>query len=89
MHVFNKLNAAPVSAQTLIPRKDVIIDGIVKSTIHSFMDLLDGLYQILMRERDIQFIAVSTPAVCYGSGWLCHKVLVMPQPHSTDASQIC
>ena len=60
MHAFNKLNAATVPAQMPIPRKDVIIDGMSKSTIFSSMDLMDGFYQILMRERDIPFTAVST-----------------------------
>uniref|UniRef100_A0AAV1V9U7 Reverse transcriptase domain-containing protein n=1 Tax=Peronospora matthiolae TaxID=2874970 RepID=A0AAV1V9U7_9STRA len=49
LHAFNKLNAATVPAQTSIPRKDVIIDGMAKSTIFSSMDLMDGFYQILMR----------------------------------------
>ena len=62
VHAFNKLNAATVPAQTPIPRKDVIIDGMSKSTIFSSMDLMDGFYQILMRERDIPFTAVSTPS---------------------------
>uniref|UniRef100_A0AAV1TEE7 Reverse transcriptase n=1 Tax=Peronospora matthiolae TaxID=2874970 RepID=A0AAV1TEE7_9STRA len=38
VHAFNKLNAATVPAQTPIPRKDVIIDGMSKSTIFSSMD---------------------------------------------------
>ena len=61
-HAFNKLNAATVPAQTPIPRNDVIIDGMVKSTIFSSMDLMDGFYQILMRGRDILYTAVSTPS---------------------------
>jgi hypothetical protein len=65
VHAFNKLNAATRPAQTPIPRKDVIIDGMVKSSIFS-MDLLD---QILMRDRDIPYTAVSTPVGCSGSGW--------------------
>ena len=73
VHAFNKLNAATVPAQTPIPRKDVIIDGMSKSTIFSSMDLMDGFYQILMRERDIPFTAVSTPS---GMLW---EWLVMPQ----------
>ena len=68
VHAFNKLNAATVLAQTPIPRKDIIIDGMSKSTIFSSMDLMDGFYQILMRERDITYTAVSTPVVCCGSG---------------------
>ena len=68
MHAFNKLNAATVPAQTPIPRKDVIIDGMSKSTIVSSMDLMDGFYQILMPERNIPFTEVSIPpAVCCGS----------------------
>ena len=61
MHAFNKLNAATEPAQTPIPRKDVLIDGMSKSFIFSSMDLMDGFYQIIMRERDIPFMAVSTP----------------------------
>ena len=95
VHAFNKLNAASVPARIPIPRKDVIIASIAKSTIFSSMELMDGFYHFLMRERDIPYTAVSTP-----SGMLC-EWLVMPQglsnaraayrfvTHSTDASQIC
>ena len=51
VHAFNKLNAATIPAQTPIPRKSVIIDGMSKSTVFSSMDLMDGFYQILMSER--------------------------------------
>ena len=37
------------------------------------MDLMDGFYQILMRERDIPYTAVSTPS---GMFW---EWLVIPQ----------
>uniref|UniRef100_A0AAV1TM89 Pol protein n=1 Tax=Peronospora matthiolae TaxID=2874970 RepID=A0AAV1TM89_9STRA len=50
VHAFNKLNAATVPAQTPIPRKDVIIDGVAKSTISSITYLIDGLYHIPMRD---------------------------------------
>uniref|UniRef100_H3GU71 Reverse transcriptase domain-containing protein n=1 Tax=Phytophthora ramorum TaxID=164328 RepID=H3GU71_PHYRM len=43
------------------------------STIFSTLDLRDGFYQILMRESDIPFTAVSTPS---GMLW---EWLVMPQ----------
>ena len=68
-----KVDAAAVPAQTPIPRKDVIIDGMAKSTILSSMDLRDGFYQILMRERDIPYTAVSTPSS------MLWEWLVMPQ----------
>ena len=77
VHAFNKLNAATILAQTPIPRKDVFIDGMSKSTIFSSMDLMDGFYQILMRERDIPFTAVSTPS---GMLW---EWLVMQQGMSS------
>ena len=73
VHAFNKLNAATIPAQTPIPRKDVIIDGMQGSTIFSTIDLTDGFYQILMRVKDIPFTAVSTPS---GMLW---EWLVMPQ----------
>uniref|UniRef100_A0AAV1V6G6 Reverse transcriptase domain-containing protein n=2 Tax=Peronospora matthiolae TaxID=2874970 RepID=A0AAV1V6G6_9STRA len=60
VHAFNKWNTATALAQKPIPTKDVIIDGVAKSTIFSSMDLLDGFYQILTRERDIPYTAVST-----------------------------
>ena len=72
VHAFNKLNAATIPAMTPIPRKDVIIDGMQGSTVFSTMDLRDGFYQILMRERDIPFAAVSTPS---GMLW---EWIVMP-----------
>jgi hypothetical protein len=73
VHAFNKLNAATVPAQTPIPRKDAIIDGMQGSTVFSAIDLRDGFYQILMRESDIPLTAVSTPS---GMLW---EWLVMPQ----------
>ncbi|KAG2967902.1 hypothetical protein PC120_g26892 [Phytophthora cactorum] len=53
IHAYNKLNDATITVQTPIPRKDVIIDSMAKSTIYSALDLRDGFYQILMRESDI------------------------------------
>ena len=73
VHAFNKLNDATVPAQTPIPRKDVIIDGMQGSTIFSTLDLRDGFYQILMRDKDIPLTAVSTP------GGMLWEWLVMPQ----------
>uniref|UniRef100_H3H1U4 Reverse transcriptase domain-containing protein n=1 Tax=Phytophthora ramorum TaxID=164328 RepID=H3H1U4_PHYRM len=73
VHAYNKLNDATVPAQTLIPRKDVIIDSMTSSTIFSTLDLRDGFYQTLMRESDIPLTAVSTPS---GMLW---EWLVMPQ----------
>ena len=73
MHSFNKLNAATVPAQMQIPRKDVIIDGMAKSTIVSSMDLMNGFYHIIMHEQNIPYTAVSTPS---GMLW---EWLVMPQ----------
>ncbi|KAG2944403.1 hypothetical protein PC117_g9055 [Phytophthora cactorum] len=73
VHAYNKLNDATIPAQTPIPRKDVIIDSMAKSTIYSVLDLRDGFYQILMRESDIPLTAVSTPR---GMLW---EWLVMPQ----------
>ena len=73
VHAFNKLNTATVPAQTPILRKDVIIDGMSKSTIFSSMDLMDSFYQIIMRERDIPYTVGSTP-----SGML-REWIVMPQ----------
>ncbi|KAG3140453.1 hypothetical protein PI126_g16000 [Phytophthora idaei] len=73
VHAYNKLNDATIPAQTPIPRKDVVIDSIAKSTIYSALDLRDGFYQILMRESDIALTAVNTPS---GMLW---EWLVMPQ----------
>ncbi|POM60218.1 reverse transcriptase [Phytophthora palmivora] len=73
VHAYNKLNEATVPAQTPIPRKDVIIDSMAKSTIYSALDLRDSFYQILMRERDVPLTAVSATSDML---WEC---LVMPQ----------
>ncbi|GMF42704.1 unnamed protein product [Phytophthora fragariaefolia] len=73
VHAFNKLNAATISAQTPIPRKDVLQNNMVGCTLYSALDLVDGYYQLLMRASDIPLTAVSTPS---GMLW---EWLVMPQ----------
>ncbi|POM80046.1 Pol protein [Phytophthora palmivora] len=73
VHTYNKLNNATVPAQTPIPRKDVLLNNMSGCTLYSALDLVDGYYQILMRESDIPLTAVSTPS---GMLW---EWLVMPQ----------
>ncbi|POM70234.1 RNA-directed DNA polymerase, partial [Phytophthora palmivora] len=59
--------------QTPIPRKDVLLNNMSGCTLYSALDLVDGYYQILMRESDIPLTTVSTPS---GMLW---EWLVMPQ----------
>ncbi|GMF49716.1 unnamed protein product [Phytophthora fragariaefolia] len=73
VHAFNKLNAATISAQTLILRKDVLQNNMVGCTLYSALDLVDGYYQLLMRVSDIPITAVNTPS---GMLW---EWLHMPQ----------
>ena len=73
VHAFNRLNDATIPAQTPIPRKDMILDAMQGSVLFSTLDLMDGFYQILMRESDVPLTAVSTPS---GMLW---EWLVMPQ----------
>ncbi|POM76391.1 Pol protein [Phytophthora palmivora] len=47
-------------------RKDVLLNNMSGCTLYSALDLVDGYYQILMRESAIPLTAVSTP-----SGMLC------------------
>ncbi|GMF33034.1 unnamed protein product [Phytophthora fragariaefolia] len=54
-------------------RKDVLLNNTAGCTLYSVLDLVDGFYQILMRESDIPLTAVSTPS---GMLW---EWLVMPQ----------
>ncbi|POM60422.1 LOW QUALITY PROTEIN: Pol protein [Phytophthora palmivora] len=67
------LNNATVPAQTPIPRKDVLLNNMSGCTLYSALDLVDGYYQILMRESDALLTAVSTPS---GMLW---EWLVIPQ----------
>ncbi|OWY96137.1 polyprotein, partial [Phytophthora megakarya] len=55
------------------PRKDMVLDSMAGSAIYSAIDLTDGFYQILMREKDTPLTAVITPS---GILW---EWLVMPQ----------
>ncbi|KAE9282402.1 hypothetical protein PF008_g27649 [Phytophthora fragariae] len=73
VHAFNKLNAATISASMPIPRKDVLQNSMAGCTVFSALDMVDGYYQLLMRESDIPLTAVSTPS---GMLW---EWLVMPQ----------
>ncbi|POM80980.1 RNA-directed DNA polymerase [Phytophthora palmivora] len=73
VHAYNKLNNTMVPAQMPIPRKDVLLKNMSGCTLYSALDLVDGYYQILMRESDIPLTAVSTPS---GMLW---EWLVIPQ----------
>ncbi|KAG2873976.1 hypothetical protein PC114_g25552 [Phytophthora cactorum] len=73
VHAYNKLNDATIPAQTLIPRKDVIIDSMAKNTIYSALDLRDGFYQILMRESDIALMAMRDFAPSYFDDVFVHS----------------
>ncbi|KAE8886275.1 hypothetical protein PF002_g9384 [Phytophthora fragariae] len=73
VHAFNKWNDATISAQTPIPRKDMVLDTMSDSVIYTVINLTDGFYQILVRESDIPLTAVSTPSV------MLWEWLVMPQ----------
>ncbi|KAE8907376.1 hypothetical protein PF005_g14744 [Phytophthora fragariae] len=61
VHAFNKLSAATIPASTPIPRKDVLQSNMPGCTIICALDMVDGYYQMLMRESDIPLTAVSTP----------------------------
>ncbi|POM81004.1 Pol protein [Phytophthora palmivora] len=69
VHAYNKLDNATVPEQTPIPRKDVLLNNMSGCTLYSALDLVDGYYQILMRESDIPLTAASTPSGCFGSGY--------------------
>ncbi|KAE9241494.1 hypothetical protein PF004_g7023 [Phytophthora fragariae] len=73
VHAFNKLNDPTIPAQTPISRKDMVLDTMYGSTKFSAIDLMDGFYQILMREADVPLTAVSTPSE------ILWEWLVMPQ----------
>ncbi|POM64856.1 Retrotransposon nucleocapsid protein [Phytophthora palmivora] len=57
VHAYYKLNNATVPAQTPIPHKDVLLNNMSGSTLYSVLDLVDGYYQILMRESNIPLTA--------------------------------
>ncbi|POM66727.1 Gag protein [Phytophthora palmivora] len=57
VHANNKLNNAMVPAQTPISPKGVLLNNMSGCTLYSALDLIDGYYQILMRESDIPLTA--------------------------------
>ena len=61
VNAYNKLNTATILAQTPIPRKDILLNSVGKSTIYSALDLKGGYYQVLMNVTDAAKTAVSTP----------------------------
>ncbi|KAJ0410006.1 hypothetical protein ATCC90586_000865 [Pythium insidiosum] len=69
VHAFNKLNDTTIPAQTPIPRKDMILDSMSGSEVFTAINLMDGFYQILMREQDIPPQQSTPRAGSYGSGW--------------------
>ena len=73
VNAFNKLNDATIPSQTLIPHKDMVLSTIPSREIVSAIDLVDWSYQILTKDSDIPFTAVSIPN---GMQW---EMLVMSQ----------
>ncbi|POM81175.1 LOW QUALITY PROTEIN: Hypothetical protein PHPALM_891 [Phytophthora palmivora] len=73
VHAYNKLNNATVPAQTQNPSTSSSLQLSLHWSLYSALDLVDGYYQILMRESDIPLTAVSTPS---GMLW---EWQVMPQ----------
>ncbi|GMF50660.1 unnamed protein product [Phytophthora fragariaefolia] len=73
VHAFNKLNAATVPASTPILRKDTLQNNMAGCSVFSALDMVDGYYQLLMRESDIPLAAISTPSE------MLWEWLVMPQ----------
>ncbi|DBA01260.1 TPA: hypothetical protein N0F65_010852 [Lagenidium giganteum] len=71
-HACNKLNAATIPAQALIPRKDVILHRMSGAKKFSALDRVDVYYQILIKDRDVPLTAVSTQVACCWSRWRCH-----------------
>ena len=59
-----ELYAATLTAQTLMPRRDAIIDAADMSTtaIFSSLRVMNGFYQIMMRDQYIPYTAVGTPS---------------------------
>ncbi|GMG17932.1 unnamed protein product [Phytophthora fragariaefolia] len=74
VHAFNKLNAATIPASTPIPSKDVLQNNMAGCTVFSALDMVDGYYQLLMRESDIPLTAVSTPSGMLWE-WLAFKAI--------------
>ena len=62
VHAYNKLNTAAIPAQTLTPRKDVLLNSMGKSSIFSALDLKDGYYHVVINETDVAKTEVSTPS---------------------------
>ena len=50
VYAYNKLNTATIPPQTPIPRKDVLLNSMRKSTIFSALDLRDGYDQVLIEK---------------------------------------
>ena len=67
------MNTATIPAQTPIPRIDILLNSMGKSTIFSALNLTDDYYQVLMNETDVAKTAVSIPN---GMLW---EWLVIPQ----------
>ncbi|KAG2795774.1 hypothetical protein PC129_g4727 [Phytophthora cactorum] len=55
-------STTPPSRRKRRTREDMVLDSMSGSTTYSAIDLMDGFYQILMREDDVPFTAVSTPS---------------------------
>lgn len=51
-----------IPAQTPIRRKDVMTNKMAGATAVGAPDLVDGYYQIVIRERDFHCTAASTPS---------------------------
>ena len=58
VYAYNKLKSVTISAQTPIPRSDILQSNMVGFTMYSALDLFDGYYLLLMRDKDLTLIAI-------------------------------
>ncbi|KAG3070118.1 hypothetical protein PI125_g23053 [Phytophthora idaei] len=62
------LDDATIPAQTPIPRKDILLDTMSGSTQYSAIDLMGGVYQVLVREDDVSLMRSARSVGCSRNG---------------------
>ena len=85
---FYMFNVSSVPFKRPIPEKDITIVQSTRSTIFSAMHLIESIYQIVLRVRDVPFILACKPIVVVQNRYLYPRRWLTLLPSVADVTKV-